>query len=287
MRTYLECIPCFMNQTLRVGRMVSEDEKQIKRLLDEVGMMIQDIPLAHTPPETARFIYGKIKQITGKQDLFGPIKEACTRNALLLYPGLKHRLKAAKDPLLTAIRIAIAGNIIDFGVGKKFNVEQELAATMTRDFAILDYRDFQEDLAGADRILYIGDNAGETVFDRVLIEELGKPVTYVVRAAPIINDATAEDARQAGIDRVAAIMSSGCEAPGTILHLCSEEFLKIYRRSPLIISKGQGNYEGLSREGGKIYYLLQVKCQVIARDIGAPEGSIILKRAVSPETGQP
>lgn len=281
MRTYLECIPCFLNQTLRVGRLLEKDELQIKSLMDEVGILIKHIPLENTPPETARFIYGKIREMTGQQDLFGPIKKEYTRKALLLYPGLKNRVKASKDPLLTAIRIAIAGNVIDFGTGRQFDMERELDETMVKEFAVLDYREFIKDLEAADRVLYIGDNAGETVFDRILIEEFsqrGKPVQYVVRNAPIINDATAEDARQAGLDGIAEVISSGCDAPGNILSLCSKEFLEIYTRSPLIISKGQGNYEGLSLEKGPIYYLLKVKCQVVARDIGVPLDSIILKK---------
>jgi len=115
------------------------------------------------------------------------------------------------------------------------------------------------------------------VFDRVLIEELGKPVTYVVREQPIINDAVREDAIAAGIDKVAEIISSGADAPGNILRLCSKEFFMIYEASDFIISKGQGNYEGLSGENRPIFFLLKAKCSVIAKHIGVEQGSIILK----------
>jgi uncharacterized protein with ATP-grasp and redox domains len=127
-------------------------------------------------------------------------------------------------------------------------------------------------------ILYLADNAGETVFDRVLIEHLDRPVTYVVKAAPIINDATFEDAVAAGIDRIAEIIDNGSNAPGTLLDQCSEAFLESFHQAELIIAKGQANYESLSREPAPIFFLLQAKCRVIARDLGVATGDIILRQ---------
>ncbi|MBW2624222.1 MAG: DUF89 family protein, partial [Deltaproteobacteria bacterium] len=158
-----------------------------------------------------------------------------------------------------------------------FDLKTEVEEILEIDFAICDYEAFKDRLGEASEILYLGDNAGECVFDRILIEEISKPVLYAVRDAPIINDATYEDAAQAGIDEVATIFSSGTDAPGTILKTCSSEFREIYNNSEFIISKGQGNYEGLSNENHSPFFLLKVKCQVIANDIGVNEGDIILK----------
>jgi uncharacterized protein with ATP-grasp and redox domains len=144
------------------------------------------------------------------------------------------------------------------------------------DFDECEYDLFKESLNKAKKILYIADNAGETVLDKLLIEQIKKPVKYAVRSKPIINDATIEDANDAGIDEIAEIVSSGCDAPGTILDLCSDEFRKIYENADLIISKGQGNYETLSGQTRPIFFLLKVKCPVIARDIDIKTGSIIL-----------
>jgi uncharacterized protein with ATP-grasp and redox domains len=188
-------------------------------------------------------------------------------------------VRSAEDPLRTAIRIAIAGNVIDFGSNMPFDLEKDLETILNQKFAIDHYRIFKESLNRVKDVLYIADNAGETVFDRVLIEELGKPVTYVVRERPIINDAIREDAIAAGIDKVADIISSGADAPGNILRLCSNEFSEIYKTSDFIISKGQGNYEGLSGEARPIFFLLKAKCHVIAKHIGVERGSIILKNA--------
>jgi uncharacterized protein with ATP-grasp and redox domains len=275
MKTYLDCLPCFLDQALRAGRIATNDE--IKRILDEVGMMLRDIPLESTPPETGRLIYQKIREITGTFDPYKEIKRESTRRALRLYPSLKKRVEKSNDKLLTAIRVAIAGNVIDFGANRSFNVEQEIREVIKKEFAILDYDKFKADLREAKEVLYVADNAGECVVDRVLIEELKKPVIYVVRDVPVINDATYEDAVHAGMDQVATILSSGTDAPGTILETCSEEFKRIYNNSKFVISKGQGNYEALSNENRPIFFLLKTKCDVIANHLGVHKDDIILK----------
>ncbi|MCD6379332.1 DUF89 family protein [bacterium] len=277
MRTYLDCIPCFFNQALRAGRMVTRDEKKLKSLLDEVGTILRDIPVENTPPETGMLIYDKVSKITGEYDPYKKVKEKNISQALDLYPSLKNEIKNSDDRLLTAIRLAIAGNVIDFGVNKKFDIEEEINVVLKKDFSIFDYDKFKHHLGKTDEILYIGDNAGESVFDRILIEEIKKPVTYVVREIPVINDVTREDAIQAGVDKVARILSSGTRAPGTVLETCNAEFMQLYRKSKFIISKGQGNYEGLSEEKGPVFFLLKAKCWVIANDIGVSEGDIVLK----------
>ena len=283
MKTYLDCFPCFINQALRAARLSTDDEKKIKMVLDEVGMMLKDIPLKNTPPESGRLIYRKISEITGNPDPYREIKRESTKKALLLYPSLKDQIERSRDRLLTAIRIAIAGNVIDFGANWNFNLENEIDEALAKAFAICDYSRFKDGLDEAREVLYIGDNAGECVFDRILIEEMKKPVKYIVRDMPIINDAIYEDAVQAGIDKVATILSSGTDAPGTILNTCSSEFKELYDNSKFIISKGQGNYEALSSERRPIFFLLKTKCHVIANDIGVNEGDIILKGGKYPD----
>lgn len=276
MRAYLECYPCLLTQVLNAARMHTENEQKIRDILDRVCQILPAIPLDAKPPVFGRDVYKLVSEMTGVRDPYLDIKRSCTEQALRLFPGLKKRILASDDPLLMAIRLAIAGNVIDFGTTRKFNIEEDLEAVLEQDFAVNHYPEFQKRLDSAKNILYIGDNAGETVFDRLLIEELGKPVIYVVREKPIINDAVREDAVEAGIDRVAKILSSGCDAPGNILGLCSKEFIEVYHSADMIISKGQGNYEALSEENGPIFFLLKAKCQVIARDIGVDNGSIIL-----------
>jgi len=277
MKTYLDCIPCFVNQTLRAGRLVTNDEKILKQLLDKSGEMIKNIPLHNTPAETGAIVYENIRVITGVEDPYKKIKEENIKQAKALYPKLKELIKTSENKLLTALRIAVAGNVIDLGVAKKFDIEKDLEVILKQDFGIFNFDLFQDHLKKAKNILYIGDNAGESVFDKILIEEMNKPTIFVVREAPIINDATYEDAIQSGLHEVAEIVSSGSRAPGTILSLCNEKFLKLFEEADMVISKGQGNYEGLSDVKRSVFFLLKAKCYVIAHDLKLKEGDIVLK----------
>ena len=262
--------------------MITSDENIIWKILSEVAAYLAGLPIEATPPEIGRRIYRLIADNTGVADPYLKIKELCTQQALALYPEMKQRVAASSDPLLTALRVAIAGNIIDFGIGVDFDLTEDVEKVFTQELRIDDYSDFQKALTEAQRIVFLGDNAGETVFDRVLIEAMEKPATYVVRESPVINDAVRKDAEEAGLDKVADIISSGCDAPGTIPELCSPGFLEILSSADMIISKGQGNYEGLSSKNAAsdlpIFFLLKAKCPVIARDLGIEQGSIVLKR---------
>ena len=277
MKTYLDCIPCMMEQALYTGRIATNDESKIKELLDAVGERIKDIPLENTPPETATFIYQKIKEITGINDPYKKIKDQNIKQVIKLYPYLKDLVNESDDPLLMAIRLAIAGNVIDYGANRHFNIEDEIEKAIEQDFAILDYDKFKYELNKARTILYLGDNAGESVFDKLLIKTLGKPVTYVVREEPIINDVTMEDAINSGIGEVAEIISSGAGTPAIILKLCNENFIKKFNKADLVISKGQGNYEGLSDADRPVFFLLKAKCELIARELSVNMGAIVMK----------
>jgi len=279
MRASLDCYPCFFIQTLRTARMVTSDEKTILQILYEVSTALPQIPFHVTPSEIGREVYRIISRRTGVEDPYKEIKDRCIREALSLYPELKRSVESSEDRLMTAIRLAIVGNVIDFGTGSSFDLEQELETVFSQDFAVDNSQEFREALKQARNVLYLADNAGETVFDRFLIEEIKQPVVYVVREKPIINDATREDALLSGLDKVSDIMSSGCDAPGNILKFCSDDFLKAFRSADLIISKGQGNYEALSDEERPLFFLLKAKCQVVARDLGVKEGSLILAEA--------
>ena len=278
MRTYLECIPCFFKQALKAARMAGADEDVQKKILDSLAAEVPKFPLSSTPPEMGRIVYRLVTEITGEEDPFKAIKDKYNKIALSLYPDLKSKVVHSQDRLLAAIKLAIAGNIIDFGVDNPFVLEKEIENVFKKDFAIFDYQEFKEILKNAKQILYLADNAGEVVFDRILIEELNREVIYVVRDKPVINDALIEDAKFCGIDKIAKVVSNGADAPGTILDLCSRDFLSLYAKAKLIISKGQGNFEGLSGEDdAPIFFLFKAKCPVIANDIGCKVDDIVLK----------
>ena len=133
------------------------------------------------------------------------------------------------------------------------------------------------DAANAQDILYLADNAGEIVFDRLLIEQLPmQKITVVVKGFPIINDATMEDAVAAGLTEIVSVIDNGSDAPGTILEICSDAFVSRFEQADLIITKGQGNYETLSDIDKNIYFILKAKCPVIASDLGCPIGQMVL-----------
>jgi len=289
MKTHLECIPCFFSQALGTARLAGADPDQQRKTLDELARMLPGFSFCVSPPEHTQHMYRSIIEITENVDPFKTIKEKSNRLALGVYDSLKDRVFAAGDPLREAVELAILGNIIDFGLRKSLDVDRELERIVSGSASGLDsrrrpifhYREFESALRGASSVLYLGDNAGEVVFDRLLIEEIkrsypDKRLVYAVRESPIINDALEADARECGLDRVVAIISSGSRAPGTILDQCTEEFKNLFSTVDMIISKGQGNYETLSEEGGPIFFLFMAKCTVVARHLGVSLEDIVL-----------
>lgn len=277
MKTYLDCIPCFFRQALQAVRMVTDDEAKQKAVLDAVAKEIPKLSPNASPPEMGHVIYGTVKKVANHKDPYNYLKALYNQKALSVYPQLKEEILQADEPLLLAIRFAIAGNVIDFGPNSDFDLERELEANRNRSFAIFDYKSFKKNLAETDSVLYLGDNAGEIVFDKLLIETMHKPTVYVVRGESIINDVTLQDAQTVGMYEVADVITNGSGAPGTLLKECSKEFHEYYNKARLIISKGQGNYETLSDEDNPIFFMLKAKCQVIANHLGVETGAIVLK----------
>lgn len=278
MKTYLDCYPCFLRQALDATRRTGASDEMQQEILLKAMDELKSLPSGTTPPEIAYKIHQLVRQKTKAVDPYKQAKNKATQEALALYPKLKEMVSTARDPLEMAVRIAITGNIIDLGVTDSYDIEVTLNRVLTQPLAINDLASLRRQLAASSSILYLADNAGETVFDRVLIEQLQKPITYVVKAGPIINDATHEDAIAAGIDRVAEIIDNGSQAPGTMFEQCSASFLKRFKQAELIIAKGQANYESLSEYSAPIFFLLQAKCDVIARDLGIAKTDIVVKQ---------
>lgn len=277
MKLYLDCIPCFMQQALRAGRMATTDNKELKQILDDTGELVKTVSMETTAPEIGKKVYRIVSNITGNQDPYRNIKQQHIAETKSIYPELEKIVANSNDKLLTAIRIAIAGNVIDLGVTKSFDIVKDVRSILKQEFAIFDYSAFKSQLEKAENILYIGDNVGESVFDKILIKELKKPVKYAVRSIPIINDVTMDDAIASGLDEVAELIDSGCESPGIILSQSTPEFLELFNTSGLIISKGQGNFEGLSDCNQQVFFLLKAKCTIISNHLDVEEGSIVLK----------
>jgi len=280
MRTYLDCYPCFLRQSIEASRMAGANQAQQYEVVFQVLDLLRAIPSGATPPEIGLEIHRLVREMTGNPDPYSQVKKEATEKALRLLPKLREVLDASDDKLETAIRLSIAGNIIDFGLNKNYDLWGEVERVLIQGIAINDIELLRKKLQEVKKVLLIGDNAGETVFDVLLIESLSVPVTYVTRGGPVLNDATREDAFAAGIDKIATVMDSGIQAPGTILPFSSIDFREKFIRAELILAKGMGNYETLSEIDAPIFFLLQVKCPVIGRDIGAPVGSTVVKRGL-------
>jgi uncharacterized protein with ATP-grasp and redox domains len=278
MRTYLDCYPCFLRQALDAARRAGAGDDQQRAVLDRVLEMLQQIALSSTPPEIGDRVHRIVRREIGHRDPYRAIKEAGTCQALALYPQLKTWVQESDDPLDVAVRLSIAGNIIDLGPQQQYDLWGVIERVLAQPFAVDNRTAFREAFSRNGQVLYLADNAGETVFDRILIEALQQPVVYAVKGGPVLNDATREDALAAGVDQVAQLIETGSDAPGTILDRCSDEFRQLYEKVGMVVAKGQANYETLSGTGPKVFFLLQVKCPVIARDVGVTVGSIVLKQ---------
>lgn len=278
MKTYLDCYPCFLRQAVEAARLAGADDRQQREILGRVLDLLKEVSLSSVPPEIVRQVHRVVRDVTGVEDPYQEVKAQSTGEALALYPWLKTIVAEAEDGLETAARLSIAGNIIDMGPNPAYDLRDEVMRVLAEPFAADDSAALLSALNAADSVLYLADNAGETVFDRLLIEAIDAPVLYAVKGHPIINDATVDDARAAGVDQVAQVLSNGSDSPGTLLEACSEAFRRTYDEAEVIIAKGQANYETLSEEGARVFFLLQTKCPVIARDLDKPIGSLVISQ---------
>jgi uncharacterized protein with ATP-grasp and redox domains len=283
MKLNLDCIPCFQRQALQAVRFISNDEELHQKVLREVTKKLLESDWDLTPPELAHEVHRIVKSVTNEKDPYKEVKKESNDLVLKMYPALKEKVEESKNPLRTAVRLAIAGNIIDFGQLQEFNLEKAIKEVLKKKFAIDDYEQLKEILKDAETLLFFTDNAGEIGFDKLLVETFLKAkrfekISLVVKGGPIINDATLEDATYMGLCTLPNVeflkLSNG--ETGTGPERNSRAVKRWIRKHDLVISKGQGNYEGLSENDG-LFFLLMAKCPVIASDLNVEVGDIILK----------
>jgi uncharacterized protein with ATP-grasp and redox domains len=292
MKTSMECIPCFFRQALKASELAGADRSRQEIIFSEFAKLFSQFSLDATPPELTRHMYRLIREMSRNDDPFGEIKQRSNERAMAHYDSLRERV-ASGTGLETAVELAIAGNVIDYGITDIVDIDgalEELLDPGSGEGAghpgaprrsIYHYQRFERAFERAGTILFLADNAGETVFDRVLIETMldrrpGIRITYAVKEKPIINDALLEDARACGLDRVVNVISSGSDLPGTVLGGAREEFVDEFRRADMVVSKGQGNFETLSEEDGPIFFLFMAKCRVVAEYLGCSLGDMLL-----------
>lgn len=280
MRIYYECMPCFARQAVKALKNI--DESFHEEVMRESMRALADIDFTLSPPEMAEVLFGIIEKHTGSVDHYEQIKRASNEYVLGMIDDLRKIIEAADDRFEAALRLAVAGNIIDFGANHGFTddmIHEEIEKAERAPIDPYGISALREEIEKAGKILYLGDNAGEIVFDRLFIEELPREkIIFAVRGSHIINDALMEDAESAGITKLVKVVSNGAALPGTVLRVCSDEFRKIFEEADLIISKGQGNFETLSDVEKNIFFLLKVKCDVVARHLGVSTGAFIVRR---------
>jgi hypothetical protein len=282
MRTSLDCLPCFVRQALDVTRLIGANTELRERILRQVMQAASEMDYAHSPPVMGKYIHRLVREAANVPDPYADLKRRFNDMALRVLPDLRERVRRAEYSFEAAVRLAITGNLIDFGSASGVSedevlqaVDRALEAPLEGNAALL-----EQAAARAHSILYLFDNAGEIVLDRLLLEQLPlERVVGAVKPSPIINDATVEDARSCGITGIIQVVETGSDAPGAVLEDCGEEFLDRFRRADLILAKGQGNYEALSHTDKDAFFLLKAKCSVVARDLGCPEGTMVLTRS--------
>ena len=284
MRTYEQCIPCFERQAAEACTLCGMDQKETAGVLAAVQARIESFPRSHSPIEMAVEIHTLVHAAAGIDDPYRAIKEqsnqAC-RESMSVFSKL---MASERDPFETAVKLAIAGNIIDFGAYRPVklcsrDILRSVRITVTEPLCGESPAALASLIDRAENILYIGDNAGECFLDSFLLDQIpAARCTYAVRGGPVLNDATIEDARAAGIDARCRIVDTGDNAPGVLIERCSPAFQRGFDAADLVIAKGQGNYESLGETQGKTcVFLTKVKCPVIAEDVGYPVGSNVIR----------
>lgn len=277
------CVGCIINQSVKVSDAINANPSLKNELTSTVQSMSNDFSFENNPPEIAADVYEKMALIANKTDLYDEVKELSTQKALSFVPLLKDKLSLTQNKLLTATKIAVAGNVIDLAAAVEFDLEEELIKIFDTEFAHNDFDKLQTKLENAENIVVLGDNVGEHIFDYMFIETLQElypklEITYMVRGNPIINDVTMKEAKEASFDTLCNLVDSGVNTPGFAYSRANLEAQELFDRADLVVSKGMGNYECLSpSHRNNICFLLKVKCGVVANSLNKEIGDIICK----------
>ena len=277
------CVACIINQSVKVANAINANEELTNSLTSVVEDLSKDFSFNDNPPEIASYVYEKMAQIANKKDLYEEVKEVSTKKALSFVPLLKSKLSSCQNQLLTATKIAVAGNVIDLAAEVEFDLKEELEKIFHTDFAYNDFEKLEFELSHAKNVVILGDNVGEHIFDYMFIEVLKElyPQTrfsYFVRGNPIINDVTMKEAKEYGFDKLCNLVDSGVNTPGFVYTRATSDAKELFDEADLVISKGMGNYECLTpSHRDKICFLLKVKCGVVANSLDKEIGDIICK----------
>ena len=275
MKISYECGPCFLRQAKEAMDLSTDDEKLKMELMEDIFKFLSNnFKMDTNSNGTGSAMHKMIIEKTGCRDPYHKEKIEGNEIALKYLPEVK-RILEEDDSLENHVKIAIIGNILDFGAFTlDDDIESVIKDSLKKDLTVKDIEEFENSLKNNDRVLYLVDNTGEIVFDKLLlskIKEYGLDITIAVKSVPILNDACMKEALDAGLDEFGEIVEIGCGTVGYVDSEISDEFRQIFDSHKFIISKGMGNYEGLSEidlSDKEIYFLLCAKCNTIAKHIG-------------------
>jgi uncharacterized protein with ATP-grasp and redox domains len=270
-----ECGPCFLRQAREAMDLSTDDEMLKMEIMEDIFKFLSDnFKVGTNSNSTGSTMHKMIKQKTGCADPYYREKIEGNEIALKYLPDVKKILEE-DDSLENYVKIAIIGNILDFGAFTlDDDIESVIKSSLKKDLVIKDIEEFEKSLKDNEKVLYLVDNTGEIVFDKLLlskISEYGLKITIAVKSEPILNDACMAEALDAGLDEFGEIVEIGAGTVGYVDSEISDEFREIFNSHKFIISKGMGNYEGLTEidlSDKEIYFLLCAKCNTISRDIG-------------------
>jgi damage-control phosphatase, subfamily I len=281
MKATPECVACMFKQALNTAKVASEDQDAQLKVLRRVGDWATRLSLDQTPAQMCKHVYQAVSEITGVSDPYQAIKETTNRQAMELLPFLRRKMERSSDRLSAALHMAAAGNVIDFGIHHDFELERDIEGILEQRFTIDDTELLRKDMKPDCRILYLGDNAGEIVFDTILVSELiamGANVVYTVKSGPVINDATMEDAEKTGMTAITKVIKTGADDIGVNWQNVSQEFRDHVSKADIILAKGHGNYETCEDQPGNYYFLLKSKCDIVANALGVKFGDLVFKK---------
>jgi uncharacterized protein with ATP-grasp and redox domains len=279
-----ECLICQINALQRRLDQYGIEEGKRNTLVGKLIKKVSEIDLNNSySPEVTRNLLRILEDESQINDPYKKEKQESNAYLLSRYDEFKKQVQESDDSFDTALRFSIAGNIIDFGPTNDFDVDGTIEKVLNSPFSIDDSKALKAEIEKAESILYLADNCGEIVMDKLFLETIAhKNVTFAVREKPVLNDATKKEAIEVGIPEVAKLISNGDDCPSTILHRTSSDFMDIYRSADVIVAKGMGNFEGLMNEKDpRLFFLLMVKCPVIGRMVGAEKGEFVVKNAVN------
>lgn len=283
-----QCQECMAGAVDRIARLHELPAERRNALLAEVRALVAGAPAGTVMPQVARGLGKILSAYLGTNDPFRELKQTANRRAAELAPELRGRLRQAADPFAAATRLALAGNVMDFAYRDAPDLRAAIDRLADGPLGIDDTESLRAELSLAREVLYLGDNAGEIWCDRLFLERFppNVAVTFAVRSAPALNDATLADAAQTGIDELARVIPSGSDAPGTLPELLTAEARLLFDGADVVIAKGQGNFEALyGRVTRPLYFLFIVKCAHVEKIVGHPVGTGILWRWEPPAAG--